>query len=148
MKCCQMDSEKFPSEERLSSDLFKYYFEVSSLFTVFLSGPSIWQRGKPDFQTHYAIGKFPSDRISSPKAQHTSGFEGSAELVFFVECTRPRFSDCTPKGGNSMEKSVRNVSRTRAVNVTLAGPLNSWHQMFSDTQTKVCCCWGPLVWQV
>lgn len=39
VKYCQMDSEKFPSEESLSSDLFKCYFEVLFLFTV----PSVWQ---------------------------------------------------------------------------------------------------------
>jgi len=51
-----MDSEKFPSEECLSSDLFKYYLEVSFLFTVYLSGPSIWQQCKITFpkSLHYS----------------------------------------------------------------------------------------------
>lgn len=93
-----MDSEKFPSEESLSSDLFKYYFEVSFLFTAFLSGPSIWQRVKSDLPSHYAIWKFPPDRTFSPEAQYTSAFQRSAALVFFVKCMRPHFSDCTCKG--------------------------------------------------
>lgn len=124
MKCCQMDSEKFPSEESLSSDLFKYYFEVSFLFVVFLSGLSIWQHVKSDFQSHYAVWKFPPDRTFSPKAQYTSAFERFGELVLFVKCMRRHFSDCARKGENEMEKSVRSVSRTRAVNMTIAGPLH------------------------
>lgn len=34
-KCCQMDSEGFPSEERLPSDLSRYRFELSVIFTAF-----------------------------------------------------------------------------------------------------------------
>lgn len=100
VKCCQMDSEKFPSEESLSSDLFKYYFEVSFLFTACLSGPSIWQCVKSDLPSHYTIWKFPPDRTFSPKAQYTWAFQRSAELVFFVKCTRPHFSDWARKGEN------------------------------------------------
>lgn len=68
--------------QSLSSDLFKYTSEVSFIFTVFMSGPSIWQCVKLDFQSHYAVQKFPPDRNSSPPAPHTEVFERSAELVF------------------------------------------------------------------
>lgn len=46
VKCCQMDSENFHSEESLSSDLFKRYFEVLFLFTLPLPEPSVWQSVK------------------------------------------------------------------------------------------------------
>lgn len=80
--CWQMDSERFPSEDSLSSDLFKYTFEVSFSFTVSMSGPSIWQCVKLDFQSHYAVQKFPPDRTFSPRAPYAEVFERSAELVF------------------------------------------------------------------
>lgn len=40
VKCCQMDSEKFHSEQSLSGDPFKRYFEALFLFRVPLPEPS------------------------------------------------------------------------------------------------------------
>lgn len=120
-KCCQMDSEKFPSEESLSSDLFKRYFEVLFLFTVLLPEPSIWQ-----CEIRF-IKSFCYSEISRRQDFLTTGpvhycWNALLSLSFFVRCMRPHFSELFRRKLNG--KSARRVSRARAINATTAGPLH------------------------
>lgn len=114
VKYCQMDSEKFPSEESLSSDLFKRYFEVLFLFTV----PSVWQC-EIRFITSFCYSEISRRRDFLTTGRVHQCWNALLSLSFFVRCMRPHFSELFRSKLSG--KSARRVSRACAVNTTIAG---------------------------